>query len=49
MIKSPKQGSDENPDIDGLYLYDVVQALKRMGIHIDARRLQQELFNHEED
>ena len=49
MIESPKRGSDENPDLDGFYLFDVVNALKRMGIWIDERRLMKELFNVEKD
>lgn len=45
----PEKGSKENPDIDGFYLFDVVLALKRMGIHIDERRLLKELFNPPKD
>jgi len=49
MTKQPERGSDENPDLDGFYLFDVVEALKRMGIWIDERRLKRELFERKED
>jgi hypothetical protein len=49
MINIPEQGSDENPDLDGFYLFHVVKALERMGIWIDERRLLEELRNRPED